>query len=108
MSPSNKNAPLLEVILEGLKIARELLDSGLVDGAKSIISSMQDGIESEFTAEALEARLQASRDTITAKRESVDERIRRVEERQQREAAEDTGKATPVDDGESTGTSEET
>ena len=69
--------PVLEVILDAIKLARELYNSGVVQAGKAVLDSLIDGLENEFTPEALEARVKALHDTLAADRAGADEKLRR-------------------------------
>ena len=69
----------VEIILEGIKLARGLYESGVLEAGKAVLDSVIDGVESGESPEDLRARVKAATDTLAADDAAVDARLKRLE-----------------------------
>ncbi|HEY5933415.1 MAG TPA: hypothetical protein VIU61_02195 [Kofleriaceae bacterium] len=66
----------IAAILRAAKLARDLLDSGVLQAGKAVLDALIDGIEKDVTPEDLEARVKSLESTLTADRADADEIVR--------------------------------
>lgn len=63
-------------ILRAAKLARDLIDSGVLQAGKAVLDALIDGIEKDLEPEDLEARVKSLEATLTADRSEADEIVR--------------------------------